>query len=1099
MSEPEKRGYMKRMHKLWCDIRPQYKDVTEQYLRNQVAALKKRGFTLEQHEETGRQEVTDNNEENTNGNNQDQERHRKEELKQKFLINLNKFEHTDRLRTIHFKQNIRTRDLRYMNEIIRESLPPDPALEELGLVVYAAAVTLTTKALEKDRIAKLKDRIHKIKQKVTEWRRKASRVQSLIEHVQAKKKFTTKIRRIAKEIKSKHNNIRKGTLNTIKELAIDKLRSLVAVRKCLEKRLKKFEHNYKFKTKPSSLFRELSTDSAEMPTMETMENFWKDIYEKQSHGNQDKHSLKCLQKYHQQNKQDQDINIEITEKDVKTAFKGKPNYSAPGPDSINTFWWKKFDTTHRHVATHFNRMLSGETKIPDWMCEGRTVLIFKKGDPKLPDNYRPITCLNTIYKAFTSLIMEKLLKEIDPIWKKIYEQRGSKRGVPGLKDNILIDSSVCQDANTYKRNLSMAWIDYRKAYDSTSHEWITLLLRTLKVNPLIVNTIIQLFTKWRIKLVTGRGRNIQTSRPIQYRRGVIQGDSLSPLLFCISLIPLTLELRGSPGYSAGPPSQRKYKITHLFYVDDLKIYAQSPRDLQSMIQKVERFSTNIGMQFGLQKCATTHLKKGRPSENQEEIELVDGTAITQLAHDQTYTYLGIPQKQMNELPKIKQQLTKQYLNKVKKIWTTELNAKNKCQATNSLALPLVSHTFGSIRWTVEEITDLDRKTRKELTKARSLHPNASTQRVYLPRQLGGRGIIAAEDAHSKAVITTAHRIIHTSDPLLEIVKQHEINGRGSFLFKAAERAAQRYGLMFNIDGKKTNHRDNLVKAETEEIRPRIIEATRKKLQQQHMQKNLHSVFYKNINDQHLSTSLTFGFLTSPGLYSETEGFIMACQDGVFPSLQYRKQIMGAPITDTRCRACKTSNETTMHLLSACPKYAKNQYILRHNNALKVVYYHLRQAYGFDDRLKQPYEEDDVDTVTTDGKIKLLWDFPFATTNQIQANRPDMVVVDQERKKMTIVEMSCPGEKNITEKEIEKQQKYADLMFELRKTYPGYRIKFIPLIIGVLGGMMDNFTQQLEHIGIPRDKSRHIALTMQKYVILGSLRILRFHEASHPPT
>lgn len=294
-----------------------------------------------------------------------------------------------------------------------------------------------------------------------------------------------------------------------------------------------------------------------------------------------------------------------------------------------------------------------------------------------------------------------------------------------------------------------------------------------------------------------------------------------------------------------------------------------------------------------------HLKRGGPTESEREIELIDGTAIKQLVGEETYTYLGNPQRAMNEISKIKQKLTDQYLNKLKKIWDAKLNAKNKCMATNVLALPIVSHSFGCIRWTVDEILNLDRKTRKVITTARSLHPNSSIQRLYLPRKLGGRGLKAIDDTYRKAVITTACRVFNTKDPLLRIAKQHEQNGKGTFLFKAAQRAAEDYGLILGMEKKRTGIRKRLVEMEQKELNNSITQSILSRLQQQHMEKHLHSQYYKNMENQQLSQELTFGFLRSSGLYSETEGFIMACQDGVFPSLEYKKLILGFEINDTK--------------------------------------------------------------------------------------------------------------------------------------------------------------------------------------------------------
>ena len=52
------------------------------------------------------------------------------------------------------------------------------------------------------------------------------------------------------------------------------------------------------------------------------------------------------------------------------------------------------------------------------------------------------------------------------------EQKGAKVGCSGTIDNLLIDRMVCEDSKRNKRNLSMAWIDVKKAYDSVYHKWL---------------------------------------------------------------------------------------------------------------------------------------------------------------------------------------------------------------------------------------------------------------------------------------------------------------------------------------------------------------------------------------------------------------------------------------------------------------------------------------------------------------------------------------------------------------------------------------------------------------------------------------------------
>nr|CAH7752249.1 unnamed protein product [Callosobruchus chinensis] len=178
----------------------------------------------------------------------------------------------------------------------------------------------------------------------------------------------------------------------------------------------------------------------------------------------------------------------------------------------------------------------------------------------------------------------------------------------------------------------------------------------------------------------------------------------------------------------------------------------------------------------------------------------------------------------------------------------------------------------------------------------------------------------------------------------------------------------------------------------------------------HKDKPMHGIFYKLLEEHGLSQQLTFSFLRSSGLKSETEGFIMACQDGVFNTLVYRSRVMGVNVPDARCRACRQAPETLMHLLSACRTYAGTAYIHRHNAALRVLYYHLRHSYGIDET----------------PRCRIYWNYLLPTLELVQANKPDIVLLHHQQKTMFVIEFSAPAEVNIVSKEEEKRTKYQEL-------------------------------------------------------------------------
>ena len=85
----------------------------------------------------------------------------------------------------------------------------------------------------------------------------------------------------------------------------------------------------------------------------------------------------------------------------------------------------------------------------------------------------------------------------------------------------------------------------------------------------------------------------------------------------------------------------KTKVNHLSFMDDLKLYARSETPLVSMIQSVRiSCSNNIGMKFGVEKCAILVLKRVKLAQT-EGITLPEGTTIKAMEESEGYKYPGV--------------------------------------------------------------------------------------------------------------------------------------------------------------------------------------------------------------------------------------------------------------------------------------------------------------------------------------------------------------------------------------------------------------------------------------------------------------------------
>jgi hypothetical protein len=158
----------------------------------------------------------------------------------------------------------------------------------------------------------------------------------------------------------------------------------------------------------------------------------------------------------------------VCEKDVTETLKTTLNWKASGRDQIVNFWLKQLTATHKHIAALFNKLIE-EDQILECLTAGATFLIPKNENTDNPKNYRPVTCLPTIYKLLTSIISRRIQKYMEDENLLPKEQKWCCRESKGCKDQLLISKTKLQDCKLRKQNLCMLWIDCQKSFDSVPH------------------------------------------------------------------------------------------------------------------------------------------------------------------------------------------------------------------------------------------------------------------------------------------------------------------------------------------------------------------------------------------------------------------------------------------------------------------------------------------------------------------------------------------------------------------------------------------------------------------------------------------------------
>ena len=190
----------------------------------------------------------------------------------------------------------------------------------------------------------------------------------------------------------------------------------------------------------------------------------------------------------------------------------------------------------------FNRAIINSEINPQWFTQGISFLLSKSNETNIPKNCRPIICLSTMHKILTSTVTERTCNFLDVNNILPSEQKGCKKGSYGCKDQLLINKMLLENCCSCHKNLSTAWIDYRKAFDSVSHARILKVLQMFKISPTIINFLTTSMKKWKTNLYLNHSQGSTIRENIKIKCGIFQGDSLSPILFCLALVPLSYEL-----------------------------------------------------------------------------------------------------------------------------------------------------------------------------------------------------------------------------------------------------------------------------------------------------------------------------------------------------------------------------------------------------------------------------------------------------------------------------------------------------------------------------------------------------------------------------
>ena len=321
---------------------------------------------------------------------------------------------------------------------------------------------------------------------------------------------------------------------------------------------------------------------------------------------------------------------------------------------------------------------------------------------------------------------------------------------------------------------------------------------------------------------------------------------------------------------------------------------KNEKELETLIHTVRIYSQDIGMEFGIEKCVMLVMKSDKQ-------------------------------------------------HRIRKLLETKLSCRNFIKEIITWAVLLVRYSRPFLRWTRDELKQMDQRTWKLMTKHKALHP-----RDYMYQEKREEGLASIENSVDASI-----------QRLEDYIGKHE------------------WGLITAIRNNTDNTIDNR------------MTITRK---QKCEEKQFYGRFKRLINN---ISHKTWTCLRKGNFKRETESLLIAAQNSAIRTNHIKARIDKTQ-QNSKCRLCGDRDETINHIISECSKLAQKEYKTRHDWLGKVIHWEMCKKFKFD-HMNKWYMHNPAPVLENDTH-KLLWNFDIHTDHLISAWRPDLIIIKKKKKR-----------------------------------------------------------------------------------------------------
>lgn len=284
---------------------------------------------------------------------------------------------------------------------------------------------------------------------------------------------------------------------------------------------------------------------------------------------------------------------EVTSAEVVAALKATPRKKAPGWDGLPAELFKAFDRQFGPLLAALYTAIGTTGTLPARFSDGIIKVLYKKGDPTQPGNYRPITLLNTDYRTLAKVLAARLGPALNTA---ISAEQTAFLPDRLIGSNVFALRHLPHLLRSQGRAAVIAFLDFAKAYDTVHRDFLLAAMAEMGASEQLCKWVRTLLSETQAQALVGS----RLSQPVTMAAGVRQGCPLAPLLYLFVAQALLswLQQRGL-GVRLDPTNEER--TTAVQFADDGQVLLEGEEAVPGFLEAMHTFAQASGQKLNCDK------------------------------------------------------------------------------------------------------------------------------------------------------------------------------------------------------------------------------------------------------------------------------------------------------------------------------------------------------------------------------------------------------------------------------------------------------------------------------------------------------------------